>query len=178
MPYLEDADALLDIHSSGTETARPFVIAEPMAHQIAKYLPVPVISSGWDAIEPGATDGYMNSLNKIGICVECGFHEDGSSVDVAERAIRSFIAACGNSDDPVTPSNAQYIEVESMYKTRTDFTPSRQFDDFEPVKAGTVIGMDGGQEVRMEKGGLVIFVRARKLAGEEAFVAASADPRS
>lgn len=82
--YFSQADALLDLHASYTPVSRRFVICEPNAAGIFEYLPADLVVSGFDAIEPGGTDYYMNRIGKTGICLECGYLGDPQSTDIAE----------------------------------------------------------------------------------------------
>lgn len=172
LPYLEKADALLDIHSSGTPESQPFVICDGKSFDVAKYLPAAIISSGWDDIHPGSTDAFVNAKGGMGICIECGFHDDPSGIEVAKTAVLNFLYVMGAMPGKLSDSteSKRYIDVTSTYITTTDFIPTRDFRDFERVKTDEVIGTDGGTEIKAKEEGVVIFVSPRKNPGEEAFV--------
>lgn len=171
MEYLDKSDAMLDIHSSASPSSIPFVICEPHSFEVARTLPVSIISYGWDALEPGGTDHYMNRQNKIGICIECGYHDDPSAKNIAEVAISSFLASLGLHLGVSGQTQAQrFIKVQEIYKTKTNFTPTKMFADFEYVAKDSVIGTDGEAIVKMPYDGSVVFVRERKSPGEEAFL--------
>ena len=72
---LEDVDVLLDIHSSTSIESEPFVICEQNAMTYVNAFPESFskVVSGFDNLQPGGTDWYMNSVGKVGICIECGF---------------------------------------------------------------------------------------------------------
>ena len=72
MPLFLEADALLDIHSGATPGMEPFAICNPLSGAVARTLGFPIVSWGWDVLEPGGTDDYMYLNGKIGVCVECG----------------------------------------------------------------------------------------------------------
>lgn len=169
--YLNQADALLDIHASLTPNSTPFVICEPNAKTIAKYLPVNLIVSGFDKIEPGGTDYYMNSLGKIGMCVECGYNNDPSSSEIAEKAIFAFLKIRGHLFNDLMPQKKSYLKIHTSYTTKTnDFNLSKSFADFEEVSAGQIIGIDGDQTVSTQKNAIILFARNRKKIGDEAFL--------
>src|SRR3989344_6869699 len=86
-PYLDKADVLLDIHGTTIPESVAFAICEKNAEEIVKYLPVDLLVSGFDEVEPGATDSYMNTAGKIGICLECGYTEDENSIKIARDGI-------------------------------------------------------------------------------------------
>jgi len=169
--YLKQADILLDIHASFTPNSRSFAICEPKARRIAKYLPVNLVVSGFNRLEPGGTDYYMSSIGKTGICVECGYLGDTKSVNVAEKSILAFLGARGNIEKKVVPRKQSYMQMYYLYTTKTNnFVLSESFNDFEKVSKGQVIGIDGGKKVVAKKDGIILFARNRKQVGDEAFL--------
>lgn len=172
MPLLEKADVLLDLHSSGTPDSIPFLICEPRSYEIAKHLPGTIISSGWDDVQPGGTDSFVNTSGGKGICFESGYHKDPSAIDRAEQAVYAFLTATGNLLGTRTEATSEktYMRVSRLHKTQENFVPARGFKDFEQVKQGELIGTDGTQDVCASEDGFVLFVRPRSSPGEEAFL--------
>ena len=169
--YLNQSDALLDIHASTNPKSKPFVICETNAKGIVEYLPVERVVSGFDQIEPGGTDYYMNSIGKIGICIECGFLGDPQSEQIAEESIYAFLKARGHLTNDLIPQEQSYIRMFDLYKTKTNkFILAKLFDDFEGISKGQVIGVDGNQEVKTKKTAVILFARNREKVGEEAFL--------
>lgn len=169
--YLNQADALLDIHASFTPNSKPFIICEANAKGIIEYLPVDLIVSGFDQVEPGGTDYYMNSIGKIGICVECGYLGNAQSTKIAEESIVAFLQARGHIKKEVNSYKHSYICMYDLYITKTNkFTLSKTFDDFEEISEGQIIGTDGEKEIRAEKRGVILFARNRNKIGDEAFL--------
>src|SRR3989344_347309 len=169
--YLNKAEALLDIHASRTSTSKPFVICEANAKGVIEYLPVERVVSGFDQIEPGGTDYYMNSIGKIGICIECGFFGNPQSEQIAEKSIYAFLKARGHIANDLVPQKQSYIRMYDLYKTKTNkFILAKLFDDFEGISKGQVIGVDGNQEVKTKKTAVILFARNREKLGEEAFL--------
>ena len=171
MPFLAESDALLDLHSSSSEESTPFVICEPHSFWIAARLPFPIRSWGWDAIHPGGTDYFVNRSGGFGICVECGYHLDPEAPRRARDAIIAFLSLFDLSESPDQPGRYSQREIyaHGIYHTKTDFTPAKKFADFEPVAAGQVVGVDGSLEVRVKRGGIIIFPRASDKPNQEAF---------
>lgn len=170
--YLDQADVLLDIHASFTPESKHFAICEPNAKGIVEYLPVDLVVAGFDAIQPGGTDSYMNSAGKIGICIECGYLGDPTSTERAEQSIFAFLNARGhNTSSDMRPQQQSYMRMYELYKTKTDqFVLSKPFDDFEVVSKGQVIGTDGNEEIRAEKDSIIVFARNRNQKNDEAFL--------
>ncbi len=168
---LDKADALLDVHASSIPKTRPFIICERNAIDIIKYLPAKNVTFGFDEVEPGATDYYMNKNNKIGICFECGYLGDDYATEVAKQAILSFLSARGHLSLELKQNQQQYFQMYIRYLTKTDnFVLTKQFEDFEIVKAGQVIGVDGKEEVRSPQESIILFAHNINKKGGEAFL--------
>lgn len=174
MPLLASADALLDIHSSESFAADPFIVCGEASRAIAERMPFPIISWNWDApqVEPGGTDDFMERSGKIGVCVECGFDDDPRSVDKAEESIRRFLALMRLTDDavPLRVPEQKALRATYAHIAETDFSPVAMAPDFSPVKEGALIGVDGTREMRAPSDGYLVFVRTRTGPGQEAYV--------
>jgi predicted deacylase len=169
--YLDQAEVLLDIHASRNTHSMRFVICEESGYALASALPVERVVSGFDDVQPGGTDYYMNREGKVGICVECGFLGDPHSAHVAEESLHAFLAARGHIKGETRSTAQQRLAVRSMYITKTGpFTLERPFRDFENVARNEVIGYDGGVPVCADEDGFILFAGFRAGAGEEAFL--------
>ncbi|MEI6479932.1 MAG: succinylglutamate desuccinylase/aspartoacylase family protein [bacterium] len=168
--YLDQADVLLDIHASYTPASQRFIICEPNSKEIVKYLPFSLIVSGFDQVEPGGTDYYMNSIGKIGICVECGYLGDQKSTEIAEESIYTFLRAREHVSGERQIYTQNYIQMYSIYITKNNFKLTKEFSDFEEINLGQVIGTDGKEEVRAQKDSIILFARNVETGGEEAFL--------
>ncbi|MEK7132207.1 MAG: succinylglutamate desuccinylase/aspartoacylase family protein [Patescibacteria group bacterium] len=169
--YLNQAGALLDIHSSATPESRPFIICEANAESIIEYLPIDLVVSGFDQVQPGGTDYFMNSLGKIGICVECGYIGNPESSLIAENSIIAFLKARGHLTNDLGRIEKSYIRMSKLYKTTSDcFTLSKPFADFEKLDQNQIIGKDGDKLVRADNEGVILFARNHNKIGEEAFL--------
>ena len=170
--YLDKADSLLDIHASFTPESRPFVICEKNASAIVPFLPVDLVVSGFDNVEPGGTDYYMNSIGKIGICLECGYLGDPVATNIARLGILSYLQSQGHIDNvTIEQRNQNFIRMTSLYKTKTSsFQLAKQFTDFEHIATESLIGTDGDNEVRAIKDSIILFARNPEGIDEEAFL--------
>ena len=169
--YLDQADVLLDLHASFTPEAKPFVLCEKNALAIVECLPFDLMVVGFDDVEPGGTDYYMNKIGKIGICAECGYLDDPESTERAEKTILNFLIARGHIARELTKNNLEYIKMYELYITKTDkFTLAKLFKDFEEIKAGEMIGTDGKEIIKATKDSIILFARDRSEANDEAFL--------
>ena len=169
--YLNQVDCLLDIHASTTPNSQSFIICEPNARTIAKYLPTRVIVSGFDDVEPGGTDYYMNKAGKIGICLECGYLRSSRSKIIAEKGILAFLNARGNLNTSKAIRKQSHIQMYEKYYTKTDnFKLSKKFSDFEKLDAGQIIGFDGKNLIKAPKSSIILFAQNVNKIGGEAFL--------
>lgn len=169
--YLNRADALLDVHASFTPESRRFIISEPNAASLYQYLPFQLVVSGFDQVEPGGTDYYMNRRGKAGICVECGYLGDPLSKEVAKQSILDFLRIQGHLEgDKVLHEQERIVMYDLYYATSDRFRLSKPFSDFESIASGQLIGIDAGKEVRAQKDGIILFARDIDQAGDEAFL--------
>lgn len=169
-PYLEQADALLDLHASSSKDSVPFAICKSQSLPVAKLLPVNKIVTNIDEFHSGSTDEFMNKQNKIGICVECGYMLDDSSTDRAIEAIHSFCVALGVLPGVLSSNDSQSVfRVTSQVKSVQQFTPAKEFADFEFVPKDGLMGIDGSKKVFSKRDEYVLFVR-KSDSGNESFL--------
>jgi succinylglutamate desuccinylase len=169
--WMNDSDVLLDIHASFTPESQPFIICERNALSITPYLPIDTVCFGFDSVQPGGTDWYMNSKGKIGICVECGYLENIQGTTTALNICRAVIAMLGMNQNQITTLSQQYFQATQQYFTRTDsFRLERKYADFERILKGTLFAKDGDQPLYAEENMCLLFARNRQKQGQEAFV--------
>lgn len=169
---LEKSDALLDLHSTDHESS-PFIICEPHSFDIARALPFSIVSTGWDAVHPGSTDAYMNRQGKVGICVECGQHDDPEAKQRARQSIEVFLMKHDMIDlpNPPMPVPQRHIRAREIYRAKQHFRLMLEdLPEFAQLNPGTVIGVDGERAVTINRPSILIFPKDGAQAGEEAFV--------
>jgi succinylglutamate desuccinylase len=174
MSLLDGCDALLDIHSSNSKEAIPFIICEADGLLLARSLDFPIISTGWDALEPGGADGYMFNQGKPGICLECGSVFDAEQQ--AARARQSILRFLEHFEliNPSVGSGMRSQKLIKVYKVGHAETGhvefSKDYADFEQLVEGEVFAKDGDVEYRAEAGDCIIFPRPNAKPGAEAFI--------
>ena len=170
---LQQADVLLDVHASFTPASKAFLICEANAYHLAAKLPFDTVVSGFDDVEPGGTDYYMNSIGKVGISAECGSLEAPAATERAADVIVNFLRARGNipeaSKSPNLPQS--YIRMHTLYLTETsEFELLRPFADFDPILKGEIIGIDGARTIRADDDCIILFACNQNKVGDEAFL--------
>lgn len=169
--YLDKSEALLDIHASTSKNSQPFVICENNAKNIFPYLPFDLVVSGFDKIEPGGTDYYMNKKGKIGICVECGYLKDRASTDIAVKSIFSFLKARGHVVGRLNSYKQKKIEMYDLYITKSvNFILAKDYADFEVIPRGQIVAHDDNQDVKVKYKSIILFPNNCQKEDEEAFL--------
>lgn len=144
MEVLKTCDYSLDIHSSPTAGSPPMVICEQNAFEIAPYFPFTIRCSGFDAVEPGSTEYFMNRIGKIGLGAECGNHNDSEAFNRAKESAYSLLSYLEMVDYPTKTYEQQTYTANCRYLTKTnDFKIVQFFPDFHPIRRGQLIGYDG-----------------------------------
>lgn len=175
MDILDKCDALLDLHASNIKNTKPFIICEKNCLNIVKNFDFGIVSSGWNKIEPGATDGYMYERNKIGVCLECGFVGDSKEkANLAEKSVYQFLQYFGAIDKKVNFLNKEQklLKVKKAIKKKSEeFKFIRSFDDFEKLKNSELIAIDENKEYYAKKGEFILFANPKnKKIGDEVFI--------
>lgn len=172
IPILAEADALLDIHSSTTEHTTPFVICEKQSFEVVSKLPVEIVVSGIDVLHPTGTDAFVNLSGGLGICIECGNHNDSNATSIAVEVVNRFLTYFniveGNSNGDT--NKQRFVHADWIYKNKGNFTLSKDFQEFEKVSEGSIIGLDGKEEIRAPYDGVILFPNNRTKPSTEAFL--------
>ncbi len=176
IPYLDESDALLDLHSSPSIGSPAFIICEENCRDVIDRFPFETVCYGFTNMEPGGTDGYMNSRGKIGICVECGNHNAPDATEKALSSIQKFLEYFGMIDVVEDTKNQKYIyRAVWAYKTKTtNFKVTKKFSDFENITIWQLIWYDGDEAIYSEFDGKILFARDRDQIGVEWFVTITA----
>ncbi len=174
--YLDKSSALLDLHS-GEVDVHPFMFAEKNSIEIIKYFPkeFSYVVSGIEDIEPGGADGYMNKNGKIGICIECGKHNNPDGVSLSKRSIYGFLFSRNHiynkNNCELYVGNRNHLTLSYSYYTKTDrFILCGNFPDFSFVAKGSCVGHDDGDEVLAPFDGFILFARNRYKKNTEGFL--------
>ncbi len=169
-PLLDSCDYLLDLHNTIRSQTQPFLITEHMDY--ASCFDVGYVVSGLDAMHPWASDGYMDHIGWVWLCLECGHIHDDSLCFV--DSVMQFLATIWhNHIDQSIMYQPQKLHAQWVYHSLTDsFILAREFADFDLVKDWEVIGYDGGQIVTADGDCYLLFAKSSTMVGWECFVTA------
>lgn len=173
MKILDECDASLDLHSSNNPNTIPFVITDN-GFDVVKNMNFEIIAKGFNNVEPHGTDEYMYSLNKVGICLECGYAKDGEkNLDVAYDSIIQFLQYYDAIDKIKEPNKVKQkiLNVDEVqFVTDESFELVRNFDDFETLPKGTLIAKNNFKEYKTENERVILFGIKKSTVGTEAYL--------
>lgn len=174
MAILDKSDALLDLHMFYDDDGLPFVICEDNAVDIARKFDVDIISTNWDATEPGAADGYMFRQGKIGICIECGPISKAEeykdfSIQTVYQFLQQFDMIKNRTEFSQKPKR-MIRASRTVYKSSEEFKLMEGFRNFDSLAAGQVIAVDGEEKHIANAGECIIFPHYNARVGEEVFI--------
>jgi predicted deacylase len=176
-PAIDEIDHLLDIHS--VEIPQPAMLLAGVQKK-GRALAEGIGAPAHVVIDPGHAAGKRlrdyaafddAATPNAAMLVECGYHFFPEAVEIAIqtslRFLKHYDAVAPDFLEKhldTTPVEAQkFIEVTGPVTIKTDnFVFDRVFEGFEIVpEAGTLIGMDGDEEVRTPYDGCVMVMPAR-----------------
>lgn len=158
IPMLRQSDILLDIHNTlNTQNSVPFLISEHTKWD--PYFPVDVVVSGLDTLHPGGSDGYMNSIGKVWLCIESGSIYDPRGPEIARESVLNFLRATGSIEGLAIPRQPQskYHLDTIIHSHTSEFQFTKEWKDFEMVSQGEIVAYDGWVPVCAPYDGVIVF---------------------
>ncbi|MBI1274322.1 MAG: succinylglutamate desuccinylase [Alphaproteobacteria bacterium] len=157
-PYLEDCDALLDLHSY-TKGSEPFVITERANEQEISFgwsLGTAMLMCGWheaqlrhprgreQAAYSTGTIEYARAHGAMAVTLECGQNDDANAPEVAWRAIGRALVHLGMIDAAVVvppPHDLQRRKLvfEEVFFKQEDGDFIKDWKHLDVVKKGEAI---------------------------------------
>jgi hypothetical protein len=177
-PFVDGVDFLLDIHSTQTSVA-PLMLAGPLpkGRELAGALGVPVYVVSDEGHAAGRRlrdygDLGVPSSKKNALLVECGQHWEKASADVSLQTALWFLLACDaveleSVEAHLTPVEGaqKFVEVTDVVTIKTNaFKFVEPYRGLEVIpEAGTLLGRDGGENVRTPHDNCILIMPSRRL---------------
>lgn len=170
LPYLHDADFLLDIHNTERENTEAFLLSSHS--EVYKLFPVEKIINNIDDFEQWWSDGFMDRNWKVWICFEAGSFLGWLSIDEMQKIIHNFLIWTGNIDWEVVyiAWNQIILETTFQYIAQTDHCELiTWFGDFTFLTVWTVIGKDWENIISAPHDWYIFFAHQKGKIGKEMF---------
>lgn len=173
MPILDRCDAALDLHDFTSSRGQSFIITERRGWDTARKIGAPVISSGWSKTEPGATDGYMETQAKVGICYEVGQKRHvRKNTPKGHAIVARFLSAQGLLEETFEPLHKDPLLVKTanaFIRTADRYRLAESFVTFQVLRAGQLIAEHGDDRIYASDGDVIIFPERKPPKNTEAF---------
>ncbi|HSX53522.1 MAG TPA: succinylglutamate desuccinylase/aspartoacylase family protein [Patescibacteria group bacterium] len=163
LPLLRESRALLDLHDFSDPNGPIFIITEERGFGVARAIGAPIISSGWSTAEPGGSDAFMESLEKVGICYELGYKAEPEKVlERGHDAVARFLIANEMLEGNLPPlfTDPRFIHNSRAFKRHTEdyeLLLPRGTRTFDTLQKGQEIARLDGKVIEAQEGQVVIF---------------------
>lgn len=174
-PLLEQASALLDLHSTSQPTP-PFVIATELegSARLADALGCEFAVKGW--IGPGMLGDRvmlapLDVRHAPSVAVECGAHTAADAGATAHRVALAFLKHMGG--QPADTARPRWLRLhDAVRKPSSEFRFTESWRGFQRLEAGTVLGQDAMLELKVRAPGFIVMPNDRvPVGGDMAYLA-------
>lgn len=170
--FLTESDYLLDIHNTiNNINSIPFLISE--YPELWKLFDVDYIINWLDVLHPWWTDWYMNSIWKIGICLEVGSIYDTIWVDFANKAINNFLKYTWNINWDIKIYNNKQVKINFNYIYKNEslkFTFLKDYKDFQYINNWETIAIDWDKTIIAKENSIILFATNPKNIWDECYI--------
>ncbi len=186
-PLVRACDYLLDLHSMQAQ-GDPFVFLNrpnPESEKFCRSLGAEWIVKGWPELydslpelQASCTQTYADRWGKPNALIECGSHDDPSSVEVGYQSVRralDYLGLLAGQDIP-SSSGAAFLTLRDLYFRRSQQDRFvKTWRNFEPVREGELIGYRGAgdEPVLSPRSGVIVFPSPVSAVGTEWFYVAT-----
>lgn len=173
LPYLDMADASLDLHEFHQRAGTPFIIGESNTFAAARAIGTPYVAAGFSKTEPGGSDGYMAAHGKPGLCFELGYVGDTKeNVARGVQAVQRFLGYNGllehTTAEPLYEEDPTFVRADTaLHKLTDNFAYARRLSSFNSLRPGEMFARDGDKWYQAEPGDVIIFPNPNVPIGQE-----------
>ncbi len=182
IPFLEEADYVVDLHSMTAKT-EPMVFLDYESvenNSLAEATGAPFCVKGWPAVFKSDelcsdTISCVHRSSGHGVTVECGQHNEASSVEVARNVIlkvlKRYNGLRGDFLTQATKSASVSVRIKKVFFRDSDKdTFTHSFTNFEAIKRGELIASrSGGITISAEEDGYILLPNNNAQVGHEWF---------
>jgi len=163
---IADCDEYLDMHSTSSKSV-PFAIPadNEESRKLAESFGAGFVIEDLIKSVKGTTIDFAQKLGKISCCVECGQHEERSTIEFAKDTIISFIR------DDKAPKARNILCCHCSQTLEEGFKFVKKVTAFEKVNYGELVAVDQFKEIRCpyKNGAFIIMPTSKPVIGEEAW---------
>lgn len=166
LEYIEKADYVLDVHSMHTE-GTPFVFQDYETKNYVDFSLVqnlPYILVGWPKLynnKDHSACGYAKAMNRVGLTVECGNHNNPKSIVVAEQCIINSLKYLNIIERDLNiqnkKNNSIYVKMDKIFYKRTKGKFVKNWRHLDFVKKGEIIAKYHNNKVKSPMDSYIIM---------------------
>jgi predicted deacylase len=178
MPLIAKSDYLLDVHSTHTSGDPAFVFAEEGFEgslPFAKSLGVDKICLDWNVVfqdEDFSTEAFALKNGRLGLTLECGYHNDPDALNIANQGIYGALSYTGllPSEEQATIKAIDYYRFKDVVLKVNGATFTKAWAHMDLVKKGDVVYTNEmGQDWVAQEDGCVLIPDPNAVCGDEMF---------
>lgn len=185
--YLEDADAILDIHSM-PEQDTPFLLVSEtrrgsatLAARLGPTVPRTVIAPPPKMRGEALFETTLLAKDKPIVVVECGRHQSAQSPEIAHATFLQFLSVHDMIAPPETSNRGpvEFFEVcDEIKLSEGPLKLDRPMLGFDRLAAGDTYGWDGVRPLIAEEDCRVLLTRPAEKPGDEALTLVRPIPKN
>lgn len=176
---LDACDVFVDLHSMSAD-GDPFVLqdsSDPASLALGRSLGVETLFVGWPDVyrahpekQAQCTQTYAELRGIPNSLIECGRHTAPEAEDVAYRAVVNALRHCGLVDGAAPAMKQKTYRFERVYfREHEASTLARDWKNLDVVRAGELMAVENGREIRAPFDGYVVFPHVDARLGAEWF---------
>lgn len=198
-PFLAQADLVLDVHSTIKPVDEPFLVVPSFDHGLVDTIPTlgirKIITGEGLKLpdnDPIESDLFTVANGGLGVTIEAGWQEDD---DLVDRTIGSVLRALEKvgifeKDSLGKHNRVEPVKTFEIWNAYSAIFPKDNFQfvlkkdgtewqNYDVVKKGEVIGYENGEEVVAERDSALLFPKSNNqiVTGERACILLDMDPK-
>jgi succinylglutamate desuccinylase len=179
-PFVAESDVMLDLHSTIKPVSEPFLVVPSFDHAMVDTIPTlgirKIITGEGLKLpdnDPIESDLFTVANGGLGVTVEAGWQQDPNLVDKTMDSVLRALEKVGIFAPDTLGKHHQVEEVEifEIWNAYDAVFPKGNFkfalkadgtewQNYDPIKAGEIIGWENGEEVVAEKDSAILFPKS------------------
>jgi succinylglutamate desuccinylase len=191
-PFVASSDLMLDLHSTIKPVDEPFLVVPSFDHELIDTIPTlgirKIITGEGLKLpdnDPIESDLFTVANGGLGVTIEAGWQEDNNLVDKTMGSVLRALEKVGifEKDSLGKHHQAEEVKTFEIWNAYGAIFPKGNFQfalkpdgtewqNYDPIKAGEIIGYENGEEVVAEKDSRLLFPKSNSqiVTGERACI--------
>ncbi len=195
-PFLAQSDLMLDLHSTIKPVSEPFLVVPSFDHELVdtiQTLGIRKIITGEGLKlpdnDPIESDLFTVANGGLGVTIEAGWQEDNNLVDKTMDSVLRALEEVGifEKDSLAKHNQAEVVETFEIWnaysaifpRVNFQFPDGKEWQNYDVVKKGEIIGYENGEPVVAEKDSRLLFPKSNNqiVTGERACILLDMKPQ-